>query len=253
MELKNRRQSVMDALRLRKSVKVAELAQELNVSEMTIRRDLKRLADMSIVTLVHGGAVLNEGTTALPNIKARSQKMTKEKNNIASYCAGLIKEGNAVYLDTGSTAMEIAEALRTRKNIAVLTHSLPVQNILSDSEGLQLIAMPGIYDKVKKGFFGDMTCRKIRSFQIDIAFIGCSAVDIKTGVMSPDFQDQAAKKAIIERSSKKVLAIDHTKIGNVMFTQVCPINALDMIVTDKLADKEFVEKVKKFGVEVIQV
>ena len=253
MNIRDRRDKVMEALKINKRVFADDLAKDLNVSPVTIRRDLKRLADMSIVTIVTGGAVLNEGTTALPNLRARSQKMIQEKNKIAAYCADLIKEGNAVYLDTGTTNMEIAEAIRNRKNIAVLTHSLPVQNILADSEDIQLISMPGIYCKIKKGFFGEMTCRMINRFQIDIAFIGLSAIDLKTGVMSPDFQDQSAKLAVIERARKKVAIFDHTKIGNIMFTQVCPINALNMIVTDKLADKEFIEKVKKFGVEVIQV
>ena len=253
MNIRDRRDKVMEALKINKRVFADDLAKDLNVSPVTIRRDLKRLADMSIVTIVTGGAVLNEGTTALPNLRARSQKMIQEKNKIAAYCADLIKEGNAVYLDTGTTNMEIAEAIRNRKNIAVLTHSLPVQNILADSEDIQLISMPGIYCKIKKGFFGEMTCRMINRFQIDIAFIGLSAIDLKTGVMSPDFQDQSAKLAVIERAKRKVAVFDNTKIGQVMFTQVCPINALNMIVTDKLADKEFIEKVKKFGVEVIQV
>ena len=253
MQMRNRRQKVMETLKLSKNVRIAELAKELDVSEMTIRRDLKRLADMSIVTLVHGGAVLNEGAATLPNIRARAQKMMQEKSRIASYCADLIKEGNAVYLDTGTTAMEIAESLKSRKNIAVLTHSLPIRNILADSDDIQLISMPGVYNKVKKGFFGEMTCRMISRFQIDIAFIGLSAIDIKTGIMSPDFQDQAAKLAMIERARKKVAVFDHTKIGHVMFTQVCPINSLNMIVTDKLADKEFIERVRRSGVEVVQV
>ena len=253
MSIRDRRDKVMEALKINKRVFADDLAKDLNVSPITIRRDLKRLADMSIVTIVTGGAVLNEGTTALPNIRARSQKMMQEKNKIAAFCADLIKEGNAVYLDTGTTNMEIAEAIRNRKNIAVLTHSLPVQNILADSEDIQLISMPGVYCKVKKGFFGEMTCRMINRFQIDIAFIGLSAIDLKTGIMSPDFQDQSAKLALIERARNKVAVFDHTKIGQVMFTQVCPLNALDMIVTDKLADEDFIERVKKFGVDVVQV
>ena len=253
MKTRNRRQSVMEALKSRKSVYITDLAEELEVSTMTIRRDLHRLSEMGIVTLVHGGAVLNEGTTALANVNARSQLMMKEKSKIATFCASLVKEGNAIYLDTGSTTMEIAESLKDRQNIAILTHSLTAQNILAGSNEIQLIAMPGIYCPRKKGFFGEMTCRMISRFQIDTAFIGLSAIDLKTGVMSPDFQDQAVKIAMIERASKKIAVFDHTKVGHVMFTQVCPINALDMIVTDKFAEKDFVQKVQKAGVEVIQV
>ena len=253
MQTRNRRKSVLEALKTRKDVMINELAEELNVSTMTIRRDLKRLSEMGIVTLVHGGAVLNEGTTTLAAITARAQRMMYEKNKIAAFCASLVKEGNAIYIDTGSTTMEIAESLKSRQNISVLTHSLPVQNILTGTKKIQLIAMPGVYDETTKGFFGEITCRTIRSFRIDISFIGCSAIDLETGVMSPNLHDQSVKIAALERANKKILAIDHTKIGHVMFTQVCPVNFLDMIVTDKLADPNFVKQVQKFGVEVIQV
>ena len=253
MQTKNRRKSVLESIKIHKDVTITELAEELEVSTMTIRRDLKRLSDMGIVTLVHGGAVLNEGTTALAAITARAQRMMYEKNRIAAFCASLVKEGNAVYIDTGSTTMEIAENLKERQNISVLTHSLPVQNILAGAKKIQLIAMPGVYDETTKGFFGEMTCRTIRSFRIDITFIGCSAVDIETGVMSPNLHDQSVKIAALERANKKILAIDHTKIGHVMFTQVCPINYIDMIVTDKSANADFVKQAQKSGVEVVQV
>ena len=166
MQTKNRRKSVLESIKIHKDVTITELAEELEVSTMTIRRDLKRLSDMGIVTLVHGGAVLNEGTTALAAITARAQRMMYEKNRIAAFCASLVKEGNAVYIDTGSTTMEIAENLKERQNISVLTHSLPVQNILAGAKKIQLIAMPGVYDETTKGFFGEMTCRTIRSFRI---------------------------------------------------------------------------------------
>ena len=253
MQARNRRKEVMDRLKQQKTVYVKELADSLEVSDMTIRRDLHRLADLGMVTLIHGGAVLNEGTATLDSVRARASRMSKEKSAIAAYCAGLVKEGNAVYLDTGTTVMEIAEALKMRQNIAVLTHSLPICNILANSEKIQLISMPGIYNPTLKGFVGDMTCRMIRSFRIDIAFLGISSIDLDTGIMTPDFRDQAVKIALTERASRKVVACDHSKIGHVSFAQVCPLNAVDMIVTDKMADKDFLRTAGRMGVEVVTV
>lgn len=158
MQARNRRKEVMATLKHQKTVYVKDLADSLEVSDMTIRRDLHRLADLGMVTLIHGGAVLNEGTATLDSVRARATRMSKEKSAIAARCAGLVKEGNAVYLDTGTTVMEIAEALKMRQNIVVLTHSLPICNILANSEKIQLISMPGIYNPTLKGFVGDMTC-----------------------------------------------------------------------------------------------
>lgn len=229
------------------------LAKDLEVSTMTIRRDLRRLADEDIVTLVHGGAVYNEGGAYLPALTVREKTMRREKSAIAEYCAQQIPEGSAVYLDNGSTTVEIADALRGKQNIAVLSHSLPVLNILSHAKNIQLISVSGIYEPRAKGFFGDLALRMLRQFRIDIAFLGVTAVDAEDGVMSAVFYEQALKKVLVERAKKKILAIDHTKIGGSSFLKVCDLHEIDGIVTDKFADATFIAKAKRMGIEVAQV
>ncbi|MCI6751689.1 MAG: DeoR/GlpR family DNA-binding transcription regulator, partial [Selenomonas bovis] len=234
-------------------VTIEGLAKDLEVSTMTIRRDLRRLADEDIVTLVHGGAVYNEGGAYLPALTVREKTMRREKSAIAEYCAQQIPEGSAVYLDNGSTTVEIADALRGKQNIAVLSHSLPVLNILSHAKNIQLISVSGIYEPRAKGFFGDLALRMLRQFRIDIAFLGVTAVDAEDGVMSAVFYEQALKKVLVERAKKKILAIDHTKIGGSSFLKVCDLHEIDGIVTDKFADATFIAKAKRMGIEVAQV
>lgn len=240
-------------LKERRRVTIEGLAKDLEVSTMTIRRDLRRLADEDIVTLVHGGAVYNEGGAYLPALTVREKTMRREKSAIAEYCAQQIPEGSAVYLDNGSTTVEIADALRGKQNIAVLSHSLPVLNILSHAKNIQLISVSGIYESRAKGFFGDLALRMLRQFRIDIAFLGVTAVDADDGVMSAVFYEQALKKVLVERAKKKILAIDHTKIGGSSFLKVCDLHEIDGIVTDKFADATFIAKAKRMGIEVAQV
>jgi DeoR/GlpR family transcriptional regulator of sugar metabolism len=240
-------------LKERRRVTIEGLAKDLEVSTMTIRRDLRRLADEDIVTLVHGGAVYNEGGAYLPALTVREKTMRREKSAIAEYCAQQIPEGSAVYLDNGSTTVEIADALRGKQNIAVLSHSLPVLNILSHAKNIQLISVSGIYEPRAKGFFGDLALRMLRQFRIDIAFLGVTAVDADDGVMSAVFYEQALKKVLVERAKKKILAIDHTKIGGSSFLKVCDLHEIDGIVTDKFADATFIAKAKRMGIEVAQV
>ena len=240
-------------LKERRRVTIEGLAKDLEVSTMTIRRDLRRLADEDIVTLVHGGAVYNEGGAYLPALTVREKTMRREKSAIAEYCAQQIPEGSAVYLDNGSTTVEIADALRGKQNIAVLSHSLPVLNILSHAKNIQLISVSGIYEPRAKGFFGDLALRMLRQFRIDIAFLGVTAVDADDGVMSAVFYEQALKQVLVERAKKKILAIDHTKIGGSSFLKVCDLHEIDGIVTDKFADATFIAKAKRMGIEVAQV
>ena len=253
MQTRQRRKQVLMVLKERRRVTIEGLAKDLEVSTMTIRRDLRRLADEDIVTLVHGGAVYNEGGAYLPALTVREKTMRREKSAIAEYCAQQIPEGSAVYLDNGSTTVEIADALRGKQNIAVLSHSLPVLNILSHAKNIQLISVSGIYEPRAKGFFGDLALRMLRQFRIDIAFLGVTAVDADDGVMSAVFYEQALKKVLVERAKKKILAIDHTKIGGSSFLKVCDLHEIDGIVTDKFADATFIAKAKRMGIEVAQV
>ena len=253
MKTRERRNWLLAQLEDQKHLTIAKLAAELNISSMTIRRDCQRLVEMGLAVPVYGGIAYVEGGATLPTLKAREQYMLSEKNSIASYCASMITEGNAIYLDAGSTVMSIANALSKRKDIAVLSHSLPIQNLLAGSKGIQLFGVPGIYHTDTRGYFGDLTCRFIRGFRLDIAFLGSSSVNAETGLTSPDPYDQALKRTLVETARKVVLAVDHTKINHETFLQVCDLKAIDQIITDKKADATFIDKARQLGVKVVQI
>lgn len=253
MQTKNRRKSVLEALQKNKSVSISDLAEQLDVSSITIRRDLNRLAEQGIVTLIHGGAVLNEGTAVIASVMVRERRLQTEKSLIAAFCAELIKESNSVYIDGGSTTKSIAEAVMDKKNIVVLSHSLAVMNILANAKDIQLISVPGVYMGAKKGFYGQLALDFISNFQLDIAFLGVSGLDIENGITGPDIDDAQIKKILIKKAKKKVIAVDHTKIGEKYFVKICDIRDIDILVTDKQADKKVIERIRRMDVEVVLV
>ena len=253
MNTRERRTALLDIIKEQKKVNVKKLADDFHVTTMTIRRDLKRLATENIVTLVHGGAIYNEGGLALASVGARALRNQRDKMELGKYCAGLVQEGNAIYLDSGSTCMSIAAALIGRKNIAILTNSLAVMNILAGSTGLQLFSMGGIFDYGTNGFFGDLTCRMIRGFRIDLAFLGVSSLSLEGGVMSPTAKDQAVKKTLFESARRRIVVVDHTKIGHESFLRIADLCDVDTLVTDKKADKDFIAGARHQGVEVVQI
>ncbi len=253
MQTKNRRKSVLEELQKNKSVSISKLAAQLDVSSVTIRRDLNRLAEQGIVTLLHGGAVLNEGTAAITSVMVREKRLLTEKSHIAAFCAELIKEGNSVYIDCGSTPKSIAEAVMDKKNIVVLSHSLAVMNVLANAKDIQLISVPGVYIAAKKGFYGQLALEFISNFQLDIAFLGVGGLNLESGLTGPDIDDAQIKKVLIKKAKKKVIAVDHTKIGKEYFVKACDISDVDMLVTDKQADLHMIEKIRRMGVEVFLV
>jgi DeoR/GlpR family transcriptional regulator of sugar metabolism len=253
MKTRLRRQKILSSLRKEKRLYISDLARQFTVSTMTIRRDLTLLAAQDIATLVPGGAVLNEGSAWIIGTSARTHLMNPAKNAIALACSQLIKEGNAVFIDAGTTMQRIAETLVNRQNIAVITHSRPVLNILCHAHGLQLISIPGIYDEHIDGFTGDMARRTIEEFHIDIAFLGTGSIDAATNELSSaSMADVNIKRAVLRQSRRTVAAFDHTKIGQVSFMKVAGLQDLSTIVTDHAADKDFIARARRLGLEIIQ-
>lgn len=251
MNSRIRREKLLQEIRNVHRAYTTELAKKFGVSALTVHRDLQKFAQDGLVTLIHGGAALNEGAISTPSASARERQMQHEKNLIGRICANLIKEGNAIFLDTGSTALSIAAALSDRKNIAVITNSLPVMNVLSANKNIQLIALAGIYHSETKGFFGGMTERHIKSLSIDIAFLGIAAVSFESGLMTDNSLDCDLKLAAIESARKKILVTDHTKIGNENLFKICDLNVMNQIVLDRAPDEDFVKRAKKSGLEII--
>lgn len=252
MSAKTRREIVLQEIKKSGRVNTAELAEKLNVAVLTIRRDLQELADEGIITLIHGGAVFNVGGKAVaPNVSARGREQIDAKILIGEICATLVNEGNVIFLDTGSTTLSIAHALLSRKNIAVITNSLPILNVLSTNREIQLFALAGIYYPELSGFYGGMTVKHLKTFHVDKAFIGIPAVNFELGLMTNDNRDCDLKQAALEVSRKKILVTDHTKFGNESFLKVCDINILDKIVMDIEPDEKFLRRAQKLDIEIL--
>ncbi len=252
MKVTTRRENLLCEIKENRHINFSELAAKFKVSEMTIRRDLQELADEGIITLVQGGAVLNEGGKAVaPNVSARGRERIDAKILIGEICATIIKEGNVIFLDTGSTTLSIARALISRKNIAVITNSLPILNVLSANNDIQLFALAGIYYPMLSGFYGGMTVRHLKTFHVDAAFIGIPAVNFEQGLMTNDGKDCDLKQAALEVSRKKILVTDHTKFDNKTFLKVCDINVLDKIVMDVEPDEKFLRRAQKLNIEIL--
>ncbi|MGL5269474.1 MAG: DeoR/GlpR family DNA-binding transcription regulator [Selenomonadaceae bacterium] len=250
MNVRSRRQAVLEDLKETGVVNINELAARLSVSSMTIRRDLRRLAEQGLVTLVREGAILNSGAASLYNLTLREKKEQTEKGRIGRYCADLIKEGNAVFIDCGSTAKAIAEAITTKKNIVVLTNSLPVMNILGNNKNIRLISVPGVYVEANQGFWGELASEFLRRFKLDIVFIGAWAIDVESGIMTPDVSAAQTESVLLKQGRKTVVVIDHTKLGTSALIQIGEFDDIDLIVTDRNADEKILAEIRSKGVEI---
>lgn len=253
MKALDRRNKILAQLEEQHTVYITDLAQQLNVSAMTIRRDLSNFSEQGLVTIVHGGAVLNRGAAFERSRRFRKTQFQAEKRRIAAFCAELVSEGSSIFIDCGSTPEEIAEAITDKKNIVVLTNSLPAANILSSAKDLKLIMTPGEFIPKHQNFIGQLTSDFIRKFNIDILFLGCDGLDTIHGATNPHIADSLTKRNIIKQAKKIVLGIDHTKIGVSYFMSIATLDEINLVVTDTAADPAIIEELRQAGMNIVQV
>ncbi len=231
------------------SVEVDAIAQELDVSRETIRRDLSALASQGLVRRTRGGATAPGGSLTELDLSVRGTEHHAAKVAIARYVgACLVEDGTSVALDTGTTAKEIAHALRGRK-ITVVTPSLPVINELAGTDTTVLV-VGGVLRSRSLGTVGPIAEQTARQFQCDLAFISAPAITPEVGLMDTDLDGVAVKQSLLERAARGYAVLDHTKLGRTAFTTVCPAHALTGIVTDDAADPADLHDYREIGLEI---
>lgn len=232
-----RKQAVLKELQETGSANIIELAEKLNVSTMTIRRDLAKFAEEGIVTLEHGGAILNGGSLFEYGMSVKQSEYVEEKQRIAKQCLTYIKDGQSVYLDSGTTPEEIAKLLVNRRHITVMTHSLLAANALAASNQVNLIMCPGVYRERSMAFMGQMTDDFIARFHIDILFLSVEGVDSEYGVSVQNTVDGYTKKMLIEHSEQIICAADSSKFEKRLFCRIAEPGRIDRYVTDSGIDE----------------
>ena len=233
------------------SVEVDSIAQALDVSRETIRRDLSALASQGLVQRTRGGATAPGGSLTELDLAVRSTEHHAAKVAIARYvAANLVDDGTSVALDTGTTAQEVARALRGRK-ITVLTPSLPVINELAGTD-TSVIVVGGLLRGRSLGTVGPLAEHTARQFQCDLAFISAPAINPQFGLMDTDLDGVAVKQCLLEHAARAYAVLDHTKLGRTAFTTVCSLGALAGIVTDEEADPRALREFGETGMEIHQ-
>ncbi|MER2174567.1 MAG: DeoR/GlpR family DNA-binding transcription regulator [Carnobacterium sp.] len=227
-----RQEMIFDLLKVNGEATSNELAVKLDVSMMTINRDLKEISTWRGIQLVHGGAVYRDENTLENPISIKEEVSVQEKKRIANFCRNLVKPGSAVFIETGTTALAVAREIFNIEGCKFYTNSLLVLNSLSKYEGIDLHCVPGKYRELSKGFLGLETADFIRNFNFDVAFIGAEGISADSGITLPNEEDAFTKRAVINQSKKTILVADHKKFGLSYLYKIGDIEEVDMIVTD---------------------
>ena len=183
-----RKNEILSILQKEQRVLVAELSTRYHVTEETIRRDLEKLEKEGFVKKTYGGAVLNKNSTIDMPLKIREKTNRKEKQKIAQTVASLIEDGESIMLDSSSTSLMIAQELKKKKKLTVITNSVEVLIELSGCEGIQVISTGGTLRDSSLSLVGKMAQDVLKKYYVDKTILSCKGIDIVKGVT--DSHDQ---------------------------------------------------------------
>lgn len=246
-----RRSVIGKILQERKEVAISELAERFRVSEMTIRRDLDKLAKSGRVRRTHGGAVSAERMISEFDFFTQRQTNSQAKRAIATEAVKLIRPGTRLIIGAGTTTLELACLLKDLKDLIVITPSLAVASVLQFSEGIQTILLGGEIYKERAMLTGIVTETVLDMFAVNIAFQGADGVTLDGAMYANDMRTGRVDQKIRDRAEQTYLLADHSKIGKMGFMQYGFVQQNNALITDNGIRDEDKCRLEKLGIKVI--
>ncbi|WP_308615958.1 DeoR/GlpR family DNA-binding transcription regulator [uncultured Enorma sp.] len=254
-QMDERQNSILELLNRENKVYVPDLSEQFNVSEVTIRKDLKDLEDRGLLRRVHGGAErVHDARVAVESTLGQLMLIhMNEKQTIARAAFPLIEDGDAVLLDASTTTRELARLIRA-SDLSELTIITPAPEIaldLCDNDRFQVILIGGILRPSLKTSMGPIAIDTLKGLHADKAFIGVNGIDIAVGLTTQNLFECEMKRRIIESSTRSYVLADASKTNTVALGVICPVSAVDYIVTDEGVSENLAGRLEEQGVEVI--
>lgn len=240
MRTGQRQREILRQLYVTGYVGAKELAATLSVDSSTIRRDLDALARAGRLERTHGGARALAGAVDVPYaIKQREHLAAKQA--IAAAACALVREGDSVLLDSGSTTYQLAIELRSRRDLTIVTNDLLIGHAVADYPGVRLLVTGGEMLNSTYTLFGDRAVAFVEALRVDWTFLGVDAIEISTGITNTNTLEIPLKRMMLAVARTRVALADSSKFGQRALVRVADVTELDRIITDDgLLDDEAV-------------
>ncbi|MDR3138321.1 MAG: DeoR/GlpR family DNA-binding transcription regulator [Treponema sp.] len=250
-----RRKDIVEKITEFKTVKVRDLISEYHVSIETIRRDLEFLEEQGYLQRVYGGAVLRGYYgRAEPERKHREMTNSREKQAIGKKAASLISNGDSVFIDYGTTTVEMVRQLGDKKDLTVLTNAVLVAQELArvaqNTSGWRIILLGGEIRENELTVSGALTDSNLKNFYLAKTVIGIGGIDLEAGVTNYYFQEASTHRLAVERADTVIGLADYSKFAVTTLNHICPADKLDILVTDWTVPDAVLEEYRALGITV---
>ena len=248
-----RKDTLIKLLQEKGEIQVTDLSKFFKVSKNTIRRDLEKLEKEGLIQKIHGGAILNFNSFGydIP-YKKRENSFKLEKEEIGRIGAGIVKDGESIILDIGTTTHQIAKNLAiNKKRITAITNAINIANVLGGIPEIELIFSGGTYKEAVKGCSGFYAEEFFSHIHVDKLFLSCGGVDFEKGIMNPNSYEINVKRNMIKAAKEVILVAHHEKIGKPSFAFLSPLDVLNIFITGKGIHFAIVTEFEKRGIQVL--
>jgi len=248
-----RRRAILELLSHEGRVLVKDLAPRFTTSQVTIRKDLEILHSRGLLHRTHGGALpIPTGALLDPSLREKEKLHRKEKQRIGAAAAKLVKEGESVILDSGTTTTAVARALREFGNLTVITNAVNIAAELAGTS-IEVILTGGLLRENSFSLVGPLAEESLHRLSADIVFMGVDGFDVHFGLTTPNLLEAKVNRVMMEIAKRVVVVCDSSKFGRRSLSLIAPTSAVHQTITDSRIPKSDLLALQEAGIEVVMV
>lgn len=248
--ISERHQFILSKLQQAGYVNVMDLCNELNVSSVTIRKDLKLLEDKNLLFRTHGGASMTNPYTVDRPVNEKEKLQASEKTKIGMAAAQMVEPDDSIIIASGTTVLALAKNIKPLGNLTVITSALNVALELLAHQNAEIIQLGGILRRTSSSTTGTYAQAMLADFFCSKLFLGVDGIDIEYGLTTTSVVEAHLNRQMIKTSQKVIVLTDSTKFGRRGFGRICGIEEVNQIITDKGIPDHYVNHLESIGIVV---
>ncbi len=245
-----RQDKLLQYINKKKKATIDQLADELGVSKVTVRRDISAISEKGLIIKTHGGVMALDSSLSheIP-FANKSVINIEEKKRIGRLAASLIEDKDIIILDSGSTTLEVAKSVEA-KEVTALTHDINIATESIHKNNINLIVSGGVLDKSVYTLTGNQTVDFYRKVHVNKTFLGCDAIDFEFGISNRTMEEVGIKRAIMDSADEIIVVTDSSKFSRRVFFFLCDVSSINKLVIDKIKEIDK-NRLEDRGVEVL--